>query len=136
MPDKVVFTLVSPEQLIFSQPVDMVVIPGEKGDFGVLPHHAALIAVLRAGLVHIYEQNNIIQQIFISGGFANVNEQGCTVLSEECILLEDLQKQDLESQLAEIQIDLELAETEEDQKVLQHNLEVTRTKLSLVRRLS
>ena len=35
--EKIKFELVSPEQLLVSQEVDMVVVPGEEGDFGVLP---------------------------------------------------------------------------------------------------
>ncbi len=40
MVDKVAFELVSPERLLISADVDMVVVPGSEGDFGVLPGHA------------------------------------------------------------------------------------------------
>src|ERR671912_220924 len=55
MADKVEFELVSPERLLVSQPVDMVVVPGGEGDFGVLPGHAPLISTVRAGVIEIYE---------------------------------------------------------------------------------
>jgi F-type H+-transporting ATPase subunit epsilon len=135
MADKVGFTLVSPEQLVLNEMVDMVVVPGENGDFGVLPDHAALISSLRPGLIYVHNGDKIVHQIFISGGVANVNEEGCTILAEECIFLDDLKKQDLETQLSDIQIDLELARSEEDRKDLERTVTITMAKLELVRNL-
>ena len=43
---KVDFELVSPERLLASKPVDMVVVPGGDGDFGVLPGHAPLLSTV------------------------------------------------------------------------------------------
>ena len=53
--NKVAFELVSPERLVVSMPVDMVVVPGGEGDFGVLPGHAPLIASVRPGVIEIYD---------------------------------------------------------------------------------
>jgi len=49
MPDLVQFELVSPERLILSTEVEMVVVPGTEGNFGVLPGHAPLITELGIG---------------------------------------------------------------------------------------
>ena len=51
MADKVAFELVSPEKLLFSAEVDMVVVPGSEGDFGVLPGHSPFISTVRAGVL-------------------------------------------------------------------------------------
>ena len=53
MADTVQFELVAPEQLIFTGDVELVVIPGTEGDFGVLPGHASLISTVRPGVVEI-----------------------------------------------------------------------------------
>ena len=58
------FHLVSPERLVLSQDVDMVIVPGEEGDMGILPAHAAVISVLRPGLIQVYEAGEITQRIF------------------------------------------------------------------------
>src|SRR3546814_6085141 len=50
---KVDLELVSPERLLVSQPVDMVVVPGGDGDFGVLPGHAPLISTVRLGVIEL-----------------------------------------------------------------------------------
>jgi len=39
--------IVSPEKLLLSRPVDMVVIPGSEGDIGVLEGHSPMIVMLR-----------------------------------------------------------------------------------------
>ena len=76
------FELVSPERLLLSQPVEMVVIPGAEGDIGVLPRHAPLITTLRPGAIAIYEGGKIKQRIFVAGGFAEVTPERCTVLAD------------------------------------------------------
>ena len=54
MPDPFTFDLVSPEKLLLSEEVEMVVVPGAEGDFGVLIGHAPLISSLRPGVIATY----------------------------------------------------------------------------------
>ncbi len=82
--------IVSPEKSLLSRPVDMVVIPGTEGDIGVLPGHSKLITSLRGGLVDLYENDRITDRFFVSGGFAEVTEERCTVLADEIVTFADL----------------------------------------------
>jgi F-type H+-transporting ATPase subunit epsilon len=82
--------IVSPERSLLSRPVDMVVIPGTEGDIGVLPGHSKLITSLRGGLVDLYQNDRITDRFFVSGGFAEVTEERCTVLADEIVTLADL----------------------------------------------
>ena len=59
MVETVQFELVAPEKLIFTGEVELVVVPGAEGDFGVLPGHANLISTVRPGIVEIYESNQV-----------------------------------------------------------------------------
>ena len=77
------FELVSPEKLVLSRAVEMVVVPGSEGYFGVLPRHAPMISTLSAGVIDIYEGGQVVDRIFVAGGFAEVTETRCTVLAEE-----------------------------------------------------
>ncbi len=70
MADRIEFELVTPERLAFSEPVEMVVVPGDEGDFGVLPGHAPMISTVRPGVITIYEGGAVRQRIFVAGGFA------------------------------------------------------------------
>jgi len=70
MADKVEFELVSPERLLLSRSVDMVVVPGAEGDFGVLRGHAPLISTLRLGVIDVHDAGGVSDRIFVAGGFA------------------------------------------------------------------
>ena len=78
--------LVTPEALIFSSEVEMVVVPGISGDFGVLVGHSPVISSLRPGTVDIYEAGSqISKRIFIQDGFAEVNQERCTILARKAV---------------------------------------------------
>src|SRR5258708_39943033 len=85
MADKVQCELVSPEKLLLSEAVAMVVVPGSEGNFGVLPGHSLLISTVRPGIIDVYsdEPTQISERIFVSGGFAEVTPERCTVLADE-----------------------------------------------------
>ncbi|MEQ9125379.1 MAG: ATP synthase F1 subunit epsilon, partial [Alphaproteobacteria bacterium] len=100
MPDnKVAFELVSPERLVVSMPVDMVVVPGGEGDFGVLPGHAPLIASVRPGVIEIYEGRQVSDLIFVAGGFAEVTGERSTVLADAAMRVSDIDVAATESDL-------------------------------------
>jgi F-type H+-transporting ATPase subunit epsilon len=78
------FELVTPERLVRSEDVHMVVVPGTEGDFGVLEGHAPLMSTIRDGNLEIYKTGAMAPEtIRIEGGFAEVNERGLTVLAEK-----------------------------------------------------
>jgi F-type H+-transporting ATPase subunit epsilon len=78
------FELVTPERLIRSEDVHMVVVPGAEGEFGVLAGHAPFMSTIRDGEVAIYKTAAAQpERIAIEGGFAEVNDKGLTVLAEK-----------------------------------------------------
>jgi F-type H+-transporting ATPase subunit epsilon len=78
------FTLVTPEKLLRSGDVHMVVVPGTEGDFGVLAGHAPLMSTIRPGEIAVYASAGAApERIAIEGGFAEVNERGLTILAEK-----------------------------------------------------
>ena len=77
------FELVTPEKLVRSEDVYMVVVPGTEGDFGVLEHHAPFMSTIRDGSLSIYHSEKGEPEILaIQGGFAEVSKTGLTVLAE------------------------------------------------------
>ncbi len=92
MADTTEFELVSPERLVASEQVAMVVVPGAEGDFGVLPQHSPMISTIRPGVISIYSNDttNVSSKIFVAGGFAEVVGDRCTVLAEEAVAVSDL----------------------------------------------
>jgi F-type H+-transporting ATPase subunit epsilon len=77
------FELVTPEALVMSEEVYMVVVPGTEGEFGVLEGHAPYMSTLRDGELAVYRSAGAApEKIPVSGGFAEVSERGLTVLAE------------------------------------------------------
>lgn len=77
------FELVTPEKLVRSEDVYMVVVPGTEGDFGVLEGHAPFMSTVRDGAIQIFASAGAEPvNIPVVGGFAEVNEGGLTVLAE------------------------------------------------------
>ena len=100
MADTVEFELVSPERLLLSTPVEMVVVPGAEGDFGVLPGHAPMISTLRPGVISIWQGNAVDRRVFVAGGVAEVQPARCTVLAEEAVPLEDADQAEADRRIA------------------------------------
>ncbi|MBV9825107.1 MAG: ATP synthase F1 subunit epsilon [Alphaproteobacteria bacterium] len=103
MADRVLFELVTPERLLISTEVEMVVVPGTEGNFGVLPGHAPLISTIRPGTIDIYENRVITQQFFVVGGLAEVIPERCTVLAEEAMAPSALNRAELDAELTEVE---------------------------------
>ena len=103
MPDQVQFELVTPERMVLSQAVYMVVVPGTEGNFGVLPGHALLISTIRPGTIEVYQGQTVIRRIFVVGGFAEVTPERCTVLASEAMPAEELDGAAIESELQVVQ---------------------------------
>ncbi len=103
MADLVHFELVSPERLLRSADVYMVVVPGTEGDFGVLPGHAPLMSTIRPGAIAVYptSMNDVPERIFIDGGFAEVSPNGLTILAESAVPVSEIDVEVAAAGLAE-----------------------------------
>ncbi len=113
MADKVAFELVSPERLLVSASVDMVVVPGEEGDFGVLPGHAPLISSVRPGVIEVHNEGQEVERIFVASGFAEVSRDTCCVLAEDATPVAEFDRATLEQRIQNAREDLEDAETDD-----------------------
>ena len=89
---RMVFELVSPEKLISSREADMVVAPGSEGFFGVLIGHAPFIAILKPGVIDVYEGGKVVERIFVAGGFADVTPEKLVVLAETATPIAELDR--------------------------------------------
>ncbi len=112
MADTFKFELVTPAAPMISQPVELVIIPGAGGNFGVLPGHAPLLSTLRPGVIEIRDKAlAIVDQIFVDGGFAEVTPERTTVLAEEAVRVADISREDAEARLKRAHDALMVADT-------------------------
>jgi F-type H+-transporting ATPase subunit epsilon len=133
-PNKVTFELVSPEKLLLSRPVDMVVVPGSEGDFGVLVRHAPVISNVRPGVIEVHEDGKVSERIFIVGGFAEVTGERCTVLADRAMPVSELDRQAAEQQLKDSREDLADAKTDPERVAAGERIAVAEAMLQALSR--
>jgi F-type H+-transporting ATPase subunit epsilon len=132
MADQIQFELVSPERLLVSQAVEMVVVPGAEGDIGVLPGHAPLISNVRPGIIAVFEGSKVAQRIFVAGGFAEVTPERCTVLAEDATMLEDIDRAAVEVEMRTAREDLADAKDDATRDRLEQAIAVGEAKIAVL----
>tara|TARA_B100000029_G_C17080712_1_gene780423 strand:- start:137 stop:544 length:408 start_codon:yes stop_codon:yes gene_type:complete len=128
--------LVSPDKEHFIGQVEMVVLPGEEGDFSVLPEHAPIITYLRPGKISIIEDEGNKQSYFVASGFVKVDNNNCMVLVDYIKNKEDLNVEDSKKELSTI---LSKIENEKDQDVvgrLRERLFILEEEVNFIERVS
>jgi F-type H+-transporting ATPase subunit epsilon len=104
--------IVSPDRLLLSQPVDMAVIPAAEGEMGVLPGHSPMIVLLQGGTITLHEGGRPTSQLYVSGGFAEVTPERCTVLADEAIPVAEVSRAQAETRLQAAQAEVAAAGTD------------------------
>ena len=73
--------IVTPEGRVFSDQVDLVVVPGSEGELGVLSLHAPLLTALKPGELRYVKDGQ--EHIFaVGGGLLEVTQDSVAVLSD------------------------------------------------------
>jgi F-type H+-transporting ATPase subunit epsilon len=124
LPTKLELHIVTPDQSLVYE-VDEVAMPGQEGDFGVLPGHTPLFAGLRTGTMW-YRQGNEKHFLAVSVGFAEVLPDRVTVLAQVAERAEDLD---------EARAQAGMARAEEMMAAMPHEMDFERARLSLLRTL-
>ena len=123
------FELVSPERLLLSERVEMVVVPGVEGDFGVLEGHAPVISNVRPGVIHVFEGGAVKSRIFVAGGVAEVTPERCTVLAEDAAPIEEIDRAALDQEISDLADDVADAADEDQRRRAEAGLAIARAKV-------
>ncbi len=101
MADTMHFELVSPERRLASGEAKSVRIPGSEGQMTALPDHAPVITALRPGVLRIETADGGAQEFAVTGGFAQVNAEGASILAERAYLRDAENRSEIEALLEE-----------------------------------
>ena len=83
--------VVSVEESIFSGDAELVSLPGQSGELGILPGHVPLITLIRPGFVRIHlPGKQEVEQVFVAGGVLEVQPDMVTVLADTAVRSKDL----------------------------------------------
>ena len=93
MPDKIKLDIVSAEEEIFSQEVEMIYAPAEMGEVGISPKHAPLITKLKPGDVRAQINKDEMKTFYVSGGILEIQPNEVTILSDTALRENDLDEE-------------------------------------------
>ena len=106
--------IVTPNGVIFTGPVTEVTLPGEEGEFGVLPEHSSLTTLLEAGVVDFVKEDKTTESVVINWGHVQVDESKVIVLADGAVAI----RGDSESAIAKALTDAKaLVESASDNSV-------------------
>ena len=132
MAEQLTFELVSPERLLFSADVEMVVVPGGEGDFGVLAGHAPLVSTVSSGAIDVYVSDSSAERIVVAGGVAEVVPGRCTVLAEEAVNLKEVEKSTVEERIRRNEQSIQNLNPGDDANALEADLAVARALMDVL----
>ena len=75
--------IITAEEQVFDDEVEMVVAPGIEGQLGILPHHAPLMTALQPGEILIRKDGEDTY-LAVTGGFMEVMGNHVTILADAC----------------------------------------------------
>jgi F-type H+-transporting ATPase subunit epsilon len=81
MAEKLALEVVTPDRLVVSESVDIVMAMGALGEFGILPNHIPFLTTLQPGELR-YRQGNQLEYMAVTGGFAEISNNKVTILAE------------------------------------------------------
>ena len=93
--------IVTPSGVIFTGPVTEVTLPGEEGEFGVLPEHSSITTLLEAGVVDFIKEDKTKESVVINWGHVQVDERKVIVLADGAVALRGDNESDIATALAD-----------------------------------
>lgn len=122
MADSFNFELVSPERLLLSESASEVIIPGADGEMTVMANHAPVMTNVKPGIVEVKSASGSSNRYVVFGGFADILPDGCTVLAESAVHVDDIDREALEKRIQNTREDLQDARTDADKALIAERL--------------
>lgn len=123
MAEGIKIEVVSPENLVLSDDVASVTVPGADGYFTVMGDHAAMMTTLKAGFVTVKSGNGEARSFYVRGGFADVSNAGLTILAEEAKTGADFDRSEVDAAIVAAQEALSKAGDDHAKQEAQNTLD-------------
>ena len=111
------FDLVSPERSLASLSATAVQLPGADGDMTAMPDHAPTITTLRPGILKVDAPEGASEYL-VTGGFAQINGDGLSVLAEKAIPVAEVTRSHLDDLIADARASHDAAKEGDDQSIV------------------
>ena len=93
--------VLTPSGPIYNGPAKSVPLPGEEGEFGVLPEHVSLTTLLQAGVVDIQKENGKVESIVVNWGVVQITQNKVVVLVDGAVAIRGESEGDIAKALDE-----------------------------------
>ena len=105
-----------------SEDVNMIVVPGQLGETGIMENHVPIVAKLKSGAVRVHLNDGTVQTIATQGGYATCSGKRVYVLADRACLVEDIDENELREEEASLQKRIEAMEEGIKRRVLERKL--------------
>ena len=128
MEGKFKIEIIVPENIVFSDETEMVILPSYEGDMGILKNHIPIITFLRPGVIKVKKIGENYENFFVEDGIVEFYNNNLSVLSSKAINTKNLSKDYLENlnKLTQEKIGLNSL-TDEDRYKLNHKLDIIKS---------
>jgi F-type H+-transporting ATPase subunit epsilon len=132
-------SLVTPDGAVFDDEAEMIVVPGEAGEVGVLARHAPLIALLKAGSTRVYTNvdRQEVREFATGPGFFTVEQDRALALVDAAVDVQEIDADAAQRQLDTAREELERVErgeSEADRWQLEQRIRHAENQLSVAGR--
>jgi F-type H+-transporting ATPase subunit epsilon len=84
--------IITPEKIVFNEDVDEILVPTDKGQIGILPHHINIVTKLISGELRIRSKSK--EKILgLTGGFLEIVNNTATIIADFATLADDINTQ-------------------------------------------
>ncbi|KAF2894255.1 hypothetical protein ILUMI_11916 [Ignelater luminosus] len=113
--DEMKFTFAAGNQIFYDgASIKQVDVPSFSGAFGILPKHVPTLAVLKPGVVTVFENDGSVKKVFVSSGTVTINEDSSVqIIAEEAATIDQLDLAAAREVLSKAQSELSSATTDQ-----------------------
>lgn len=105
-----------------SEDVQMIVVPGQLGETGIMENHVPIVSKLKSGSVRVHLNDGSVRTFATQGGYATCSGKRVYVLADRACAVEDIDENELKAEEAELQQRIEASEDGIKRKVLERKL--------------
>ena len=128
------FVLISPEKVVFDEPVAQAHMRAESGDLGILPGHVRLIAPVKIAPLRLILENGQEQKFLVHGGTLNVTPEKAQLLCDNVEKADEINAEQARQTKEELESKLRSALKPEAAHRIRRELEIAIARLDLTRR--
>jgi F-type H+-transporting ATPase subunit epsilon len=132
--------IVTPESILYTNEVQMVVATTPKGEIGILPLHAPIVTTLAAGEVRLHFGDGAAdwEYFSISGGYLQVHEDKVIVLADNAVAVSqiDATRAQESAELIKARLAELPPEAEEEREAMTRDLDWAQTQITVAKRRS